>query len=400
VTGRIVVVGASLGGLRTAEELRRHGHDGTITMVGAETHLPYDRPPLSKQVLLGKAGPDELKLNIEEGFEADWRLGTRATALDLDAKLVHVDGEETIPFDQLVIATGAHPRRLPAAGPRPGVHYLRTVEDALALREDLTNAERVAVIGAGFIGLEVASSARQLGLGVTVLEALPVALERAIGLEMGEVITSMHRRQGVDVRLNAAVEELVGGGSTGQVEGIRLAGGELIEADVVVVGIGVVPSIDWLEGSGLDLADGVVCDQRLRALHAGRPRSDVVAVGDVARWDHPGYGEIIRIEHWTNAAEQAEVAAQALLEGDAAPAYAPTPYFWSDQFGVKIQFVGHAQPGDEVALVDGDPEENRFVAAYGRHGRLVAALGVRRPARVMTMQKLIADGSPFPLPTE
>ncbi len=369
-------------------------------MVGAETHLPYDRPPLSKQVLLGKAGPDELKLVIEEGFEADWCLGTRAIALDLDAKRVHLEGQETIPFDQLVIATGAHPRRLPAAGPRPGVHYLRTVEDALALREDLTNAERVAIIGAGFIGLEVASSARQLGLEVTVLEALPVALERAIGLEMGEVITSMHRRQGVDVRLNAAVEELVGAGGTGRVEGIRLAGGEVIEADVVVVGIGVVPSIDWLEGSGLDLSDGVVCDQRLRALHAGRPRSDVVAVGDVARWDHPDYGQTIRIEHWTNAAEQAEVAAQTLLEGDAAPAYAPTPYFWSDQFGVKIQFVGHTQPGDEVALVDGDPEENRFVAAYGRNGRLVAALGVRRPARVMTMQKLIGDGSPFPLPTE
>jgi NADPH-dependent 2,4-dienoyl-CoA reductase/sulfur reductase-like enzyme len=179
---------------------------------------------------------------------------------------------------------------------------------------------------------------------------------------------------------------------------VRLAGGTVIPADVVVVGIGVTPTTGWLEGSGLDLADGVVCDERLRALSGGRPRPDIVAVGDVARWTHPGYGETVRIEHWTNAADQGEAAARTLLEGDGAPPYAPTPYFWSDQHGAKLQFVGATRPGDTVTVIEGDPAEDRFVAAYGRNGRLVAALGVRRPARVMALQRLIASGSPFPPP--
>jgi NADPH-dependent 2,4-dienoyl-CoA reductase/sulfur reductase-like enzyme len=402
-----VVVGASLAGLRAAEALRRAGHDGPLTIIGAESHRPYDRPPLSKQILTGKAEPSDTALLVDDGLDIEWQLGVRATGLDLDRRRVRVsagDGgsgeggdRDYVPFDRLIIATGAHPRVLRGMEPGPGVHYLRTIDDAIALRDDLARAERAVVIGAGFIGLEVAASAHQRGVEVTVLEALPVPLERAIGAEMGAAIAAMHGRHGVDVQVNVGVEGLVG---TGRIEGVRLAGGTVIPADLVVVGIGVAPTTGWLAGSGVDLADGVVSDERLRVLVGGRPRPDIVAVGDVARWTHAGYGESVRVEHWTNAADQGEAAARALVEGTAAPPYTPTPYFWSDQHGAKIQFVGETRPGDEVMVVEGDPAEDRFVAVYGRGGRLVAALGMRRPAQVMAFQRQIAAGAPFPPATE
>lgn len=394
---RVVVVGASLAGLRAAQDLRGAGHDGTITIVGAEHHRPYDRPPLSKQILVGKAGPDDLDLPFDDDLDAEWHLGTAASGLDLDTKRVRLQTGEEVAFDRLVIATGAHPRRLRGAEPGPGVHYLRTIDDALALRDDLVTAEQAVVIGAGFIGLEVAASAHQLGVHVTVMEALPVPLERAIGPEMGWAIAALHQRQGVEVRLGAQVDGLLGGA---RVEGIRMSDGEVVPAHVVVVGIGVTPTTGWLETSGIDLADGVCCDERLRVMVGRRPHPDIVAVGDVARWRHPGSGEMARVEHWTNAVDQAEAAVRTLLHGDAAPPYAPVPYFWSDQHGVKIQFVGETRPGDTVTVLEGDPAENRFVAAYGRAGRLVAGLGMRRPARVMELQRLIAAGAPFPPPVE
>jgi NADPH-dependent 2,4-dienoyl-CoA reductase/sulfur reductase-like enzyme len=398
VQSRAVVVGASLAGLRAAEALRRAGHDGPLTVIGAEIHRPYDRPPLSKQILTGKLAASGTALLVDEALDIDWQLGVPAVGLDLDRKRVRVgpggaSGGDDVPFDRLVIATGAHPRVLRGIEPGPGVHYLRTLDDAIALRDDLARADRAVVIGAGFIGLEVAASARHHGVEVTVLEALPVPLERAIGAEMGAAIAAMHRRHGIDVRVGVGVEGLVG---TGRVEGVRLAGGVVVPADVVVVGVGVAPTTGWLEGSGVDLADGVLSDERLRVLVGGHPRPDIVAVGDVARWTHAGYGESVRIEHWTNAADQGEAAVRALLEGDAAPTYTPTPYFWSDQHGLKIQFVGETRPGDEVMVIEGDPAEDRFVAAYGRQGRLVAALGMRRPGQVMALQRQIAAGAPFP----
>ncbi len=395
VQPRAVVVGASLAGLRAAETLRRTGHDGPITIVGAERHPPYDRPPLSKQILTGKAGPEDVVLVVDAELDAEWLLGVAVTGLDLDRKRVRLAEGDEVPFDMLVIATGAAPRVLPGATRGPGVHYLRTIDDAIALRDDLVKAERVVVIGAGFIGLEVAASARQRGLSVTVIEVLPVPLERAIGPEMGAAIAATHGRHGVEVLLGAAFDGLVG---AGRVEAVRLAGGGLIPADLVVVGIGVTPATAWLDGSGVEVGDGILCDSRLRVRADGRWRPDVVAAGDVARWVHPGYGEAVRIEHWTNAADQGEAAARSLLEGDGAPTFSPTPYFWSDQFGTKIQFVGETRPGDVVSVLEGDPADDRFVAAYGRAGRLVAAIGMRRPTRVMALQRLIAAGGSFPPP--
>jgi NADPH-dependent 2,4-dienoyl-CoA reductase/sulfur reductase-like enzyme len=373
--------------------LRRGGHDGPLTIVGAERHRPYDRPPLSKQVLTRKVQPEATALHEAEDLDAEWVLGTGATSLDAEKKVILLSGAEELPYDLLVIATGAHPRRLPGFEPGPGLHYLRTLDDAVRLRDDMSAASKVTVIGAGFIGLEVAASASELGLDVTVLEALPIPLERAVGDRMGNEIADLHRRRGIDLRTDVMVEGPAGDGRT---EGVRLSGGEVVEADVIVVGIGVAPETGWLEDSKVDLNDGVLCDSRLRVLSGGRPLPGVVAAGDVARWPHPGWSRLARVEHWTNAVEQGEAAARTLLEGDSAPPFAPVPYFWSDQHGMKIQFVGETATGDEVSLIEGSFEEERFLVAYGRAGRLVAALGIRRPARVMAMQRLIGENAAFP----
>jgi len=390
---RAVVVGASLAGLRAAEALRQRGYDGSLTLVGSEAHRPYDRPPLSKQVLTGRVGPEDTALRADDALDVEWRLSTSASGVDLDRRRVHLAGADDLAFDHLVIATGAHPKMLPGLAPLAGVHTLRTLDDAVALRDELAGAPSVVVIGAGFIGLEVAASCRQRGLDATVLEALPLPLERAIGARMGVVVAELHRAHGVDVRLGTPVDGLVG---SDRVEGVRLVDGTVVAAEVVVVGIGVAPTTGWLEGSGVDLADGVACDASLRVLAGGRPRPDVVAAGDVARWARPGAEAPVRVEHWTNAAEQGEAAARTLLEGRSAPPFEPVPYFWSDQHGTKIQFVGWTRPGDDVEVVDGSVEEGRFVAAYGRQGRLVAALGFRRPARIMALRREIAVGAAFP----
>jgi NADPH-dependent 2,4-dienoyl-CoA reductase/sulfur reductase-like enzyme len=404
----IVIAGASLAGLRTAEALRLGGYDGPLTIVGAETHRPYDRPPLSKQVLTGDKPPESTSLPEPEGLDATWVLGTRATGLDIERRrLLTTDGE--IAFEGLVVATGAHPKVLSPFPPGAGVHYLRTLDDSIALRDDLRGSRGLVVIGAGFIGLEVASSAQKLGVPVVVVEALPVPLQRGLGRDMGRAVGEWLRSKGVDLRLGTGVEGLVregraGAGPTGdgRPTSVLLSDGTEVEADTVVVGIGVAPATEWLGSSGVDLGDGVVCDESLRVLAGDRPVPGVVAAGDVARWFHRGYGETVRIEHWTNASEAAEAAAATLLAdraGSSAEAFSPTPYFWSDQQGVKLQFVGRAAPGDETTVVEGGFDEDRVLVAYGRRGRLVGALGIKRPARVMAFQRLIAAGAEYP-PTE
>jgi NADPH-dependent 2,4-dienoyl-CoA reductase/sulfur reductase-like enzyme len=396
------VVGASLAGGRAAEALRREGHDGPITLIGAEPHLPYDRPPLSKQVLAGTMPHEQTALRLHPDLGADLRLSSRATGLDLDGRRVVLDGGEEVAVDGVVLATGAHPRVPPGLGELEGVFVLRTLDDCLALRDAVVKGSpRVVVVGAGFIGSEVASSCHSLGVDTTVIEALPVPLVRAIGEEMGRVCAGLHTDHGVKLRLGVGVDGLEGDGADGQsgrVVAVRLADGSRVPADVVLIGIGVAPTTDWLASSGLDVADGVRCDQWCRALSGGRPIPWVVAAGDVARWSHPVYGAEIRVEHWTNAVEQGEAAARALLRGEEADPFAPVPYFWSDQYDTKIQFVGLAEPGDQVQVIEGTIEERRFVAAFGRAGRLVAVLAFNRPPRIMKYRALLATGAPFPPP--
>ena len=384
---RIVIVGASLAGFRAAEELRTRGHAGTITVVGDEAHRPYDRPPLSKQVLTGVKPPESTALHVASGsvddLGLDWRLGESATGLDLAHRTVLLGGGERLGYDGLVIATGASPRRLPGTDHLDGVHTLRSLDDSIAIRSALAaGPRRVAVVGAGFIGAEVAASTRSLGIDVSLIEALPVPLERGLGPQMGAVVADLHRDHGVDVHLGVGVVLIDG---SDRVERIRLTDGSVLDVDLVVVGIGVSPNTEWLEGSGLTLDNGVVCDATCLAAPG------VVAAGDVARWPNERFGEVMRVEHWDNAIEMGGHAARTLL--GQAEAYAPVPWFWSDQYDRKIQLAGRAAANDVVEVVSGSVEERRFVAFYGRAGRIVGVLGMSQPAKVMRWRSLVEDGA-------
>ena len=374
----IAVVGASLAGLSAVRALREQGFDGAITVVGAETHRPYDRPPLSKELLAGAMTQPELSLERDgEDLGADWRLGVRAERLEVAGGRLEFDDGATLSADGIVIATGAAARRMPAADGLAGVHVLRTVDDALALRADLQPGARLVVIGAGFIGAEVASTARSLGLDVTVVEVAPTPLSGPLGVQMGALVAGLHETHGVAMHCGVAVSAMLG---TGRVTGVELADGRVIPADVVVVGVGAVPEVDWLRDSGLDVGNGVHCD----AVGATR-HPTVVAVGDCAAWLDPASGQHQRVEHWTAARDRPAIAVRTLLAGTASssmpdpgrpPARERAPYFWSDQYGLRIQFVGRARPGDDVGLEIGQPGENSFLAVYRRAGAPVAVLGV------------------------
>jgi len=390
----VVVVGASLAGLRAAEELRSRGFDGTITVIGDEPHAPYDRPPLSKQVLAGTMTPDRIALEVAtpggiDALDVDWRLGERATHLDPGARRVTLGSREQVAYDGLIVATGASPRELPGTEGLAGVHTLRTLDDCAAIRAGLdAGARRVVVVGAGFIGSEVAATCRTAGHEVTVLEALPVPLGRALGPEMGAAMGGLHRDHGTDVRLGVGVAGFEG---EERVERVRLASGDAVDADLVVVGIGVSPNTGWLDGSGLALDDGVVCD----ATTWVAPR--IVAAGDVARWPSHRFGELMRVEHWDNAITMGAHAARRLLAdlagtdpGDPGhEPYDPVPWFWSDQYDRKIQLAGRSSDADEVLVVDGDPAERRFVAIYRRGDRVTGVLAMNRPRLLVTYRHLV-----------
>ncbi|SDJ11394.1 Reductase C-terminal [Actinokineospora alba] len=381
----LVVVGASLAGLRAVESARRAGHTGPITLIGAEPHLPYDRPPLSK-AFLDTDGPTEVRpfrdeADLRDELGVRLLLGTPAQTLDPVACEVSV-GRRTIPYDAVIIATGASPRPFPGTSGIAGVHQLRTADDAVAIRSALDNGARTVVVGAGFIGSEVASAARARGHEVTVVEAASLPLSRSIGVDAGTVCADLHRANGTDLRLGVGVAAIES--ADGRVTGVRLDDGTVLDADLVVVGTGVAPATGWLRGSGVPLHErdgGVLCDE---TLWTGVP--GVYAAGDVAHVPNPLFdGDLMRLEHWTNAAEQGAAAARHALDPASARGLAPVPYFWSDWYGHRIQFVG-TPDCDEVRVVDTDT----FTALYRRGDRIVGALTVDRPREVMKFRKRIA----------
>lgn len=385
----MVVVGAGLAGLRACETLRHEGFDGHLKLVGDELHLPYDRPPLSKQFLAGSWDESRCRLRTPaelEALEIELDLGSRARSLDLATRSVALADGRALAFDGLVIATGASPRPLAGITGRPGVMSLRTMDDARTMRAVISRGgARLVIAGAGFIGLEVAATARGLGAEVTVVEPLALPLERAVGPAMGTVFEAIHRDHGVDIRLGTTIESLRTG--TSNRSGLRcaLSDGKAVEADAVLVAVGVAPATSWLDGSGLELGPGGLrCDPSLSAGPA------VVAAGDLVRWRHPVTGESMRIEHRTNAAEQGEHAARSLLAGDGSRrGFAPVPYFWSDQYDCKIQVIGSPHASDETVVVNGSPEERRFVALFCRAGRLSGVLAFSRPRALMAYRGLL-----------
>lgn len=384
---RLVVIGASLAGLRAVEAARKAGHEGPVVLIGDEQHLPYDRPPLSKAYL--EAGEPEStafreEQHLVEELGVELRLGAPASGLDPDSREVVVGGDR-VPYDALVVATGARARTLPQAADLAGVHPLRTLDDAVAVRRELDRGVKVVVVGAGFIGSEVASGARRRGLDVTVVEALETPLVRACGEAPGRWIAGLHERNGTRLLCGSGVARMHG---TGRVEAVELTDGTVLDADLVIVGVGATPNTEWLDGSGVVLDNGVVCDETLASSVPG-----VYAAGDVANWVNPVFGRRQRLEHWTSAAEQGAAAARNALDPANAKPYRTVPYFWSDWYGSRIQFVGSPQ-ADEVLLVDGDPESGgRWVALYRSGDRLGGALTLDGQTEIMKYRGKILKGA-------
>lgn len=384
--GGVLIVGGGLAAQRCAETLRRRGYDGALRMVCAEPDPPYDRPPLSKGLLAGAAEDDSLAyrpLWWYEEKQVELLLGTRATAVDLRARTVSLDSGAELGFEQLLIATGSAARRLPFLDGYENVHALRTLGDARRLREELVPGARLAIVGAGFIGQEVAATARRLGLEVTMIEALATPLAPVLGVQVGGWLADLHREEGVRVMTGATLEGARGGD---RAEELVLGGGERIACDAVVVGVGTAPACGWLRGSGL--AENGVCTDA-----SGRtPLPGVFAAGDVAAPFEPRFGAHARSEHWDAAAWQGAAAARAML-GEY-PGTPPLPSFWSDQYGLRIRYVGHAQHADAVRI-DGDPRARDFEAVFTRNGLSVAGLAVGRPRAIPALRKEI-DRTHFP----
>ncbi|WP_101947972.1 NAD(P)/FAD-dependent oxidoreductase [Mycobacterium sp. 3519A] len=387
----VVVVGAGIAGMRAAETLRKEGYDGALTIVGDEWHAPYHRPPLSKKLLSGQI--QRAGIDLAPQFDLDARVlrGASARRLDPSSHTLELDDDGaplSLRYDGLVIATGAAPRAWPGEVP-DGVMLLRTVDDCLAIRERLADRPRVVVVGGGFIGAEVAATCRMLGLDVTLIERSDGLLLSALGPEMASCWAQLNKQHGVDVRIGVQVETFTG---NGRVDGVRLNDGSRLAADLVVVGLGVTPATEWLDGSGLRIDDGVLCD----ATGAVEGGSGIVAAGDVARWWHPRYERHLRIEHWDHAGRQGEAAARTLLASPGnADTYDELPYFWSDQYDVKLQMLGVTTDYDAYTVVEGRPDEWQFTAAYGRDGRTIAVLSTI-PGRVLAYRDAISNGAEFP----
>jgi 3-phenylpropionate/trans-cinnamate dioxygenase ferredoxin reductase subunit len=380
----IVIVGGGLAAARTAEQLRRSDYSGRITIVSDEVHLPYDRPPLSKEVLRKEV--DDVALKPRQWYDekdVTLRLGAAATSLDTAEHTVTLDDGTVLGYDELVIATGLVPRRIPAFPDLEGIRVLRSFDESMALREHASAAQRAVVVGAGFIGCEVAASLRSLGVDVVLVEPQPTPLASVLGEQIGELVARLHRDEGVDVRLGVSVAEVRG---EGHVDTVVLTDGTELTVDLVVVGIGSRPATEWLDGSGVEVDNGVICDE------AGRTSAPKVwALGDVASW-RDATGHQARVEHWSNVADQARVVVPAML-GQDVPSAVVVPYFWSDQYDVKIQCLGEPEATDIVHLVEDDGR--KFLAYYERDGVVVGVVGGGMPGKVMKVRAKIAAATPI-----
>lgn len=379
-----MIVGGGLAAARTAEQLRRSEYGGAITIVSDENHLPYDRPPLSKEVL--RAESDDITLKPAEYYaenDITLMLGNAAASVDTVAKTVTLADGTAVHYDELVIATGLVPKRISSFPALPGIHVLRSYDECLALRSEARSATRAVVVGAGFIGCEVAASLRGLGVDVVLVEPQPAPLASVLGEQIGNLVTRLHRAEGVDVRCGVGVAEVSG---EDRVQKVTLSDGTELDADLVIVGIGSHPATGWLEGSGITVDNGVVCDEfgRTTAPH-------VWAIGDVASWLDEVAGQV-RVEHWSNVADQARAMVPALL-GQEPSAAVTVPYFWSDQYDVKIQCLGEPEATDTVHVVEDDGR--KFLAYYERDGVVVGVVGGGMPGKVMKTRGKIASGAPI-----
>jgi NADPH-dependent 2,4-dienoyl-CoA reductase/sulfur reductase-like enzyme len=381
----IVIVGGGLAAARTAEQLRRSAFEGSITIVSDEVHLPYDRPPLSKQVLRSEL--DDVALKPREFYDEKnitLMLGSAVRKLDTANRTVTLDDGTLLGYDEAVIATGLVPRRIPSFPELPGIHVLRSFEQSMALREEAGAARRAVVVGAGFIGCEVAASLRGLGVDVVMVEPQPEPLASVLGEQIGALVARLHRAEGVDVRTAVGVDSVTG---QGRVQKVVLTDGTELDTDLVVVGIGSRPATDWLQGSGVEVDNGVVCD------HVGKTSAPHVwALGDVASWQD-ATGHQARVEHWSNVAEQARVLVPSLLGQELPSNLVVVPYFWSDQYDVKIQCLGEPEADDVVHLVNDDGR--KFLAYYERDGVVAGVVGGGMPGAVMKTRGKIAAGAPI-----
>lgn len=363
----VAVVGASAAGLTVVERLRRRGFEGAITLIGAESELPYDRPPLSKKVLAGEWHPERVALRAPDEIRSlgcDLRLGLRAIGLDAERRRLSLEGGEVLPYGELVIATGVSPRHLASGHELEGVHVLRTLEDSLALRASMLRGGPLVVIGAGPLGTEVAATARAMRLPATLVDALPSPMLRHVGPAVSARLAELHRERGVRLEFSTVVDRLVADG--GRVAGVQLGDGRVVEAATVLVSIGSTAAVDWLRGSSVPIGNGVVCNEYSRAAE------HIWAAGDVAEWFNPRFGARMRVEHRMNATEQGALVADNILGAQAV--FAPLPYFWTDQYEIKIQ--GHGMTSMVDATLDPDPDDDRrFGARYVQGGQVVGILG-------------------------